>query len=172
MFILRFGVEAIPQEEYRGLVSLLLELLKARFGERLVSVVVFGSVGRGAAKPESDVDVLVVCEDFDKSLHRRMDELVDIILQLREREGKPPEKQVWIQFHPLRPEEALINRPIYLDMIEDGVILHDRKHFMENVLRRLSKRLKELGSRRVYLPDGSWYWILKPTIKRGEILEI
>jgi len=43
---------------------------------------------------------------------------------------------------------------------------------MENVLRRLSERLKELGSRRVYLPDGSWYWILKPTIKRGEILEI
>ena len=169
---MRVGVEAISQEEYRSTVRRLNELLITRFGKKLLSVVVFGSVGRGEAKMDSDIDVLVVCEGFDESMHSRMESMVDIILQLREEEGKPPGEQVWIQFHPLRPEEALRNRPIYLDMIEEGVVIYDRDHFMENVLKMLSERLKELGSKKVYLPDGSWYWILKPTIKRGEILEI
>lgn len=57
-------------------------------------------------------------------------------------------------------------------MIEDGVLILDRNGFMENVLKKLEKSLRELGSKKVYLPDGTWYWILKPTIKRGEILEI
>jgi predicted nucleotidyltransferase len=35
-------------------------LLEGRFGSDLVSVVVFGSRVRGQAKPESDIDVLVV----------------------------------------------------------------------------------------------------------------
>lgn len=153
------------------MVRRLTELLTARFGEKLVSVVIFGSVARGEAKMSSDMDVLLVCEEFEKSMGRT-DKLVDIILQLWDEEKKPPGEQTWIQFHPLRPEEAEKNRPIYLDMIEDGVIILDRNGFMENVLKRLKKRLKELGSKKVYLPDGTWYWILKPTIKRGEILEI
>jgi len=168
---LRFGIAAIPQEEYRGTVRRLTELLSARFGEKLVSIVVFGSVARGVAKRDSDIDVLLVCEDFEKSMHRT-DKLVDVILQLWSEEKKPLDEQVWIQFHPLRPEEAEKNRPIYLDMIEDGVIIYDRNGFMENVLKRLEKRLQELGSKKVYLPDGSWYWVLKPSIKRGEVLEI
>ncbi|WXG42334.1 MAG: nucleotidyltransferase domain-containing protein [Candidatus Freyarchaeum deiterrae] len=168
---MKFGVESIPQGEYRRTVRRLTELLSARFGEKLVSIVIFGSVARGEARRESDIDVLVVCEDFEKSM-RRTDKLVDIILQLWEEEKKAPEEQVWIEFYPLRPEEAEKNRPIYLDMIEDGVIILDRNGFMENVLKRLEKRLKELGSKKVYLPDGSWYWILKPTIEMGEILEI
>jgi hypothetical protein len=168
---LRFGIEAVPQEEYRETILRLTELLREKFGEKLVSVVVFGSVARGEAKRDSDIDVLVVCEDFEKSMHRT-DKLVDIILQLWEEEKKSPEEQVWIEVYPLRPEEAEKNRPIYLDMIEDGVIILDRNGFMENVLKRLEKRLKELGSKKVYLPDGSWYWVLKPSIKRGEVLEI
>lgn len=169
---MRFGIEAIPQKEYRETIRRLTELLREKFGEKLVSVVVFGSVGRGKARRDSDIDVLLVCNGFEKSMHSRMKELADVILQLREELRAPPEEEVWIEFHPFLPEEAEKNRPIYLDMIEDGVIILDRNGFMENVLKRLEKRLKELGSKKVYLPDGSWYWVLKPSIKRGEVLEI
>lgn len=168
---MKYGIEAIPQEEYRWIVGKLTELLVARFGEKLVSIVIFGSVARGEAKANSDIDVLLVCEEFEKSMSRT-DKLVDIVLQLWSEEKKPPGQHTWIQFHPLRPEEAEKNRPIYLDMIEDSIIIFDRNGFMENVLKKLEKRLQELGSRKVYLPDGTWYWILKPTIKRGEIIEI
>ena len=37
--------------------------LEALYGERLVEVILFGSVARGEDTPESDVDVLVVLRD-------------------------------------------------------------------------------------------------------------
>ncbi len=46
--------------EIARLLHELKEQLRALYGERLVKVVLFGSVARGEDTPESDVDVLVV----------------------------------------------------------------------------------------------------------------
>jgi predicted nucleotidyltransferase len=56
---LRVGVEHL-NEPYRTLVLSLLEALLKVWGERLVSLVVFGSVARGEARRDSDIDLLVV----------------------------------------------------------------------------------------------------------------
>jgi hypothetical protein len=32
--------------------------------------------------------------------------------------------------------------------------------------------MRALGSRRVYLADGSWYWDLKPDFRPGEVVEL
>ncbi|MCS7138950.1 MAG: hypothetical protein NZ873_02715 [Crenarchaeota archaeon] len=77
-----------------------------------------------------------------------------------------------IQFHPLNVEEASLNRPIYLDMVEDAVILLDKDDFMKTIFTKLKKRLMELNAKRVYLEDGTWFWDLKPDIRRGEAVEI
>ncbi len=42
----------------------------ARFGEKLVSVVIFGSVARGEAKTNSNIDDLLICEESEKSMGR------------------------------------------------------------------------------------------------------
>lgn len=68
----------------------------------------------------------------------------------------------------LSMEEAGENRYLYLDMVEDGVILHDRNDFFARKLKEMRKRLKELGSKRVRLDDGTWYWDLKP----GEVFSL
>ncbi|KPV63686.1 MAG: hypothetical protein AOA66_0708 [Candidatus Bathyarchaeota archaeon BA2] len=57
-------------------------------------------------------------------------------------------------------------------MILEGVILYDKDNFITLLLERLRKRLEELGSRRIQLPNGSWYWVLKPDLKAGEDLVI
>ena len=54
------------------------------------------------------------------------------------------------------PEEAREHSPLYLDMVEDGRVLFDRDGFFASVLERMRVRMRELGSRRVFLPDGSW----------------
>jgi predicted nucleotidyltransferase len=38
--------------------------VRHHYGARLVSLVVFGSIGRGTARPDSDVDLLIVAENL------------------------------------------------------------------------------------------------------------
>ena len=77
-----------------------------------------------------------------------------------------------IHFVPLTKEEAKETYPFYLDMVENSVIVFDRDGFMKRKLERLKKRMKELGTRKVFLPDGKWYWQLKPGAKPGEEVEL
>jgi len=68
----------------------------------------------------------------------------------------------------LSKEEADENRSIYLDMVEEAKLLFDRADFFANRLRAVRKRLEDLGSMRVQLEDGTWYWDIKPDLKLGE----
>ncbi|MEM4555087.1 MAG: hypothetical protein QXT25_04540, partial [Candidatus Anstonellaceae archaeon] len=68
-------------------------------------------------------------------------------------------------------EEARQLRWIYLDMVEDAVILFDRDGFLEGMLNLLRKRLQELGAQRRNLGKVR-YWVLKPDLKPGEVVEL
>lgn len=173
---MKHGLEAIADLGRKSFLSELLRLLRAEFAGELVSVVVYGSVARGLARPESDTDVIVVTKSMPAGITPRMRRLVDVMDRLEETKAAKDLKKrginAWVQFHPLSMKEARLHRPIYLDVVEDGVILYDSKSFMESVMEELRGRLEELGAKRVFLADGSWYWDLKPNIRRGEAVEI
>jgi len=151
-------------ERYMMLADKLVKHLLKFFGDRLVSVIVYGSVGRGEASEESDIDLLVVVRDLPKSRFERQ----RIFSRIEEEIGRDSAK-----FSPIlkTPEEASRITPLYLDLVEDSIILYDRDDFMKKVLDRLRRRLEELGARRIWR-GKSWYWILKPDLKFGEVLEI
>ena len=151
-------------ERYIALADKLVKHLLKFFGDRLVSVIVYGSVGRGEASEESDIDLLVVVKDLPKSRFERQ----RIFSRIEEEIGRDSAK-----FSPIlkTPEEASRITPLYLDLVEDSIILYDRDDFMKKVLDRLRRRLEELGARRIWR-GKSWYWILKPDLKFGEVLEI
>lgn len=161
---------------YGAVLDALLELLLDRFGPDLVSLVLYGSVARGQARPESDVDLLILLENPPENYHRRIEMLLDLESQLARGEeyrricdlGVEP----YFAYIVLSMEEAGENRYLYLDMVEDGVILHDRNDFFARKLKEMRKRLKELGSKRVRLDDGTWYWDLKPDLKPGEVFSL
>jgi predicted nucleotidyltransferase len=55
-----------------------------RFGERIVRIVLYGSVARGADGPDSDVDVLVVADDSRSDLRDGLDTIAfDLTMELR-----------------------------------------------------------------------------------------
>src|SRR5687767_10665774 len=59
-----------------------LRVLHSRYGEDLVSVVLFGSWARGEARAESDIDLLVISKHFPRSRldrHRDMFEAVKAV---------------------------------------------------------------------------------------------
>jgi len=164
-------------EAYREYLRRYVEALSQHFGQRLVSVVVFGSVARGTAKiNEGDIDVLVVVEDWRAETWERLEELAGVEEEVRKgglsrllvRRG------IWpvLQNFPLSREEARVFQRIYLDMVFEAIVLYDGEGFFEYLMDRLTRRLAELGSRRVQLPDGSWYWLLKPDLKFGEDVTI
>ncbi len=169
----RKGVEHL-REPFRRAVGLLLGALLSVLGDRLVSLVVYGSVARGDARPDSDIDVVVVAEGLPRGMHRRLEvfERAEELIE-EELERLRAETGYMLDFSPilLTPREAARHRPIYLDMTEDAVIVYDRDGFMEEVLRRVAERLRELGAERVWL-GRRWYWRLKRDYKPGEVIEI
>jgi predicted nucleotidyltransferase/DNA-binding HxlR family transcriptional regulator len=164
-------------EAYREYLRGYVEALSRHFGGRLVSVVVFGSVARGRARVnEGDIDVLVIVEDWRAEAWERLEELAGVEEELRKGglSRLLAKRGIWpvLQNYPLSREEAGVFQRIYLDMVFEAIVLYDLDGFFESLMDRLRRRLAELGSRRVQLPDGSWYWVLKPDLKFGEDVTI
>jgi len=161
---------------YGEYARLIVSLLKARLGEGLVSAVLFGSVARGEAKEGSDLDLLVVLEDFNGSFGDRFRLFQEIEKELL---SSKPRKMLrarglgtLISPVPLTKEEVGRHPPILLDILTDGIILYDKGDFIKGHLNELQARLKALKARKVRLPGGRWYWDLKPDHKFGEVIEI
>lgn len=172
----RHGLDTIIDPDRKEFIKVILDLLNDFFGSGLISVVVFGSVARGDAKPSSDTDILIVAENLPEKISEKMEIMARILIKLRNakvyKELRKKDVNTWVQFYPLAPEEAKIYRPIYLDMVEDAVILVDKDGFIESVFMSLRRRLDDLKARRIYLKNGTWLWDLKPDVKRGEAVEI
>ncbi|MGC8831776.1 MAG: nucleotidyltransferase domain-containing protein [Thermoproteota archaeon] len=137
---------------------------------RLTSLAVYGTVARGTAGNDSDIDLLIVSNDFSGSVGRR----IDLLFQL---EKRLEDELAWLRkhgvytgfsFYPLTEEEASRKPLLFLDMTEDAVILYDRGRFLERVLTEFKAELLRLGAKRVFVGKENWYWDLKPDYRFGE----
>ena len=163
------------QTEYRDLCEEYLEAVKAHFGDRLISVCFFGSVARGEATPESDVDALIVARDLPRDIGLRVRETNRIHESVRRHETyrrlRLQGRSAFISDVYLTPEEAQSHPPILLDITDHGVIVYDNGGFLAAVLEDIRERLRELGARKVLTRKG-YYWILKPHAKPTEVVEV
>lgn len=163
------------QREHAALIEEFVRLLVAEFGDRVVSVLVFGSVARGTARPDSDVDLCVVIRDLPLSRYRRHQLLTQVLTALRSsrtyceaiQRGYTPDFSILLY----TPDEVKETKPIFLDMVEEAIFVLD-DGTMKTKLESLRRRLRELGSRKVTLPDGTYYWLLKPDLRFGEVVEL
>jgi len=167
--------KTIGFSEYEPLLKTFIDLIHREMGEQVVSVVLYGSVARGTAGPESDVDVLLIVREASTEYWKRLQPLLPILRRLRkelcwkklEEQGMMP----FLSLLVLSLEEALENRCLYLDMVEEARILLDRDGFFQGKLERMRQRLKELGAKRVQR-NGDWYWDLKPDLMPGEVVTL
>ncbi len=162
-------------KEYKAIADLFTERLRESFGERVLSVVLYGSCARGNVKPTSDIDLLIICRQFPKDYGERV-ELISPIArtvyqsnQYRRLKRRPlyPE----LQYIVLTEEEAEKTAPLDFDLTRDSLVLFDNGFFSKK-MDNLRRRMAELGSKRVDLRDGTWYWDLKPDLRVGEEFKI
>ncbi len=59
--------------DYKQILTKFKQLLLETFGANPLSFVLFGSVARGAAKQESDIDLLIILKDAPDSYYRRLE---------------------------------------------------------------------------------------------------
>jgi predicted nucleotidyltransferase len=143
------------------------------YGERLVSLAVFGSVGRGTPRFDSDIDLLVVAAGLPRGRLARVREFSAVEARLAPALAQAATAGVDTVVNPVfkTPEEVAAGSLLFLDMVEDARLLYDRDGFLAGYLARLRKRLKELGAKRVRR-GGAWYWLLKEDYRPGEVFEI
>uniref|UniRef100_A0A7C4MP36 Nucleotidyltransferase domain-containing protein n=1 Tax=Desulfatirhabdium butyrativorans TaxID=340467 RepID=A0A7C4MP36_9BACT len=154
-------------------IDVLIEACLRCYGERLVSIVLFGSVGRGTSNPHSDIDLLIVAEHLPKGRMQRVQEFGCIEQALQPLLSELSSIECHVELSPVfkTPEELTQGTPLMLDMVEDACILYDPSGFFEKALARLTDRLKDLGAKRVWR-GNAWWWDLKPDYRSGEVFEI
>lgn len=147
--------------------------LREVYGERLVSVAIFGSVSRRTARPDSDLDLFLVIEALPRGRRARLATFDAVERGLAADVDALARAGLSVELSPVlrTPEDLEIASPILLDLTEDAVILADRGTVLAAALDDLRRRLRRLGSRRVWT-GTSWYWDLKPDYRRGEIFHL
>jgi predicted nucleotidyltransferase len=158
---------------FEELLTALVAACVRRYGERLVTLIVFGSVGRGTPRPDSDVDILVVADPLPDGRMARVAEFDAVERDLAPALERARASGVETTLSPLfkTPAEAARGSPLFLDFVDDARLLVDRGAFFAGVLDRLRARLAALGARRVWR-GARWYWDLKPDFRPGDVVEL
>lgn len=164
----------IPKR-YSALLADFIESIKKTFGDSMVSAILFGSVAKGKARNDSDIDVCLIFKSLPKSRHKRTLLIFPVIKQLRETEsyrilyndGYFPEVSPILY----TIDEIQNTKPIFLDIIVDGIILTDDGTFTRKK-EEIKKRMEILGTHKVRLENGDYYWILKHGLRLSEEVSI
>lgn len=158
---------------FEELVAALRDACLARYGARLVSLAVFGSVGRGTPRADSDIDVLVVADPLPPGRIARVEEFAPVEAALAPTVARARAAGLSPRWSPVfkTPAEVEAGSLLLLDMIEDARLLVDRGGFLRGSLDRFAARLARLGARRVWR-GSTWYWDLKPDYRPGEVFEL
>jgi predicted nucleotidyltransferase len=161
------------KDKFEVLVQVLREKVLDFYGDRLISLVVFGSVGRGVMRPDSDIDILLIADPLPRGRLRRIGEFEAVEDKMTDCLGEGREAGIFASLSPVfkTPSEARQGSPLFWDMVEDARILFDRNGFFKKELEVIRNRLMRLGAKRIWR-GNAWYWDLKPDYKHGDEFEL
>jgi predicted nucleotidyltransferase len=140
--------------------SLLVQTLLERFGERVQTIVLFGSRSRGEAHPGSDHDIFVVIAGLPQDpLARQREVMAPLLPQLL----RLPERLSVIAKTPEELRGDLT--PLMVDVCVDGIGLYGQSYF-EELRTGVIQALRAAGLQRRRLA-GTWMWMF-PSLPQKE----
>lgn len=160
--------------------SEVLEILNWVYGRlssiiRINSFILFGSYARDEENSYSDINFIIISEDFPDKISSRYDCIRHILFEAKSlnsykklrRDGYYP------SFSPIlyKPSEISDTPPLFLDLVYDAIVIYDDGTFKKKI-NELRERLRALGAERRLSKKGFRYWLLKPDLKWGEVIEL
>ncbi|MDD5472945.1 MAG: nucleotidyltransferase domain-containing protein [Candidatus Methanoperedens sp.] len=134
------------------LISELTDILKRKFDQRLLSIVLFGSIVKGSFTSTSDIDVLVICETLIKDWRAR-DKMT---LELTEDIELKYATSIHIALVSKDEISHAIDSvsPLMLEIYEANEILYEKDNFFTQLLNSFGKNLKSLHA--IKIEKGVW----------------
>lgn len=109
---------------YANAVAQLKDRLVKELGDKVESIILYGSVAKNTANEESDIDILIVTREYDRSLYDKISKIrtrIDI-------ENNTLTALVHVTTEELERYTKL-DSPFMKSIAEEGVILYDRGIF-------------------------------------------
>ena len=162
------------KQKYYKLIDKIKFLIIEFYKEKLISIVLFGSVGRNKFHNESDIDILIIVENAPKERSGRFYEYYyNVEKQIENDIQKMIKEGIYVNISPIikSKEEVLYGSPLFIEMADECKILFDKDNFFHNVLSKLKDKLEKYKSVKVSY-KGRYYWKLKPDYKWGDIINL
>jgi len=135
------------------------------FGRDLLGIVFFGSVARGEAFPDSDLDVLLVMDrgtPIRRDLYTRWEEALSLFAERSFSRDVSPH----FSHLPVSPRQA---GSLWLEIAIDGIVLWEQEGQVSAALRDLRSHIAEGGVTR-RIRHGHPYWVRsRSSVEEGEV---
>jgi predicted nucleotidyltransferase len=134
------------------LISELTSVLKQKFNQDLLAIVLFGSIVKGNFTSTSDIDVLVVCETLIKDWRARDKMTLELTEDI--------ELKYATSIHMnLVTKDEISNAidsvsPLMLEIYEANAIIYEKDNFFTQLLNNFGKNLKSLHA--IKIEKGVW----------------
>jgi|CXWL01.1.fsa_nt_gi predicted nucleotidyltransferase len=161
---------------YRSLAERFANVVRDNLGARLTCIVLYGSVARGTARPDSDIDLFVIAGESDEDKEPLWDQVLDLEQTFwNDQEVAALRAQGYrasVEAYVVSKAQARRGLPIYLDMALDAIVLHDPENFFSRRIDQVKQRMVELRSRREWLSQDTYIWQLKTDAEPGEVISL
>jgi len=156
---------------YANIILKFFRLLKDELEENLLSLGIFGSVARGEAKKESDIDLFIIVNELNMSLLERTKYLLNI--KRKDSIEKELEFLSDYEIYPklnffIRQKNELTLNFFTIDISFDIKTVYD-KGILRTFLEKIQKKIEEKDIKRKYLDNGKYY--LDLNLEFGEVFE-
>lgn len=133
----------------------IVQTLKSKFNENLVSIILFGSHARAQSKKYSDIDLLVILDELNQSQLEKNELEFELSWEWQEKYNKK------IDLILMSREDALANfkvhSPLFSTLVLGVKIYYDKQQFF---LKSYTSFLDEMKQQKYYYTDSNATWDL------------
>ncbi|EHP88516.1 nucleotidyltransferase domain-containing protein [Methanotorris formicicus] len=141
----------MDKEKLNKILNEFLEKCKEKFGDDLISIILFGSYARGSATKYSDVDLLVIANNLPKRRIDRYKVLRNEILHFIFKYGVNI-SPILIEPRDLSPKDI---NPLIYGILTGYKIIYDKNNFWRNYIEKIKPIIKR--TKPVFI-DGDKEW--------------